>query len=55
MPVAVGAAALLSIAIGVFEIVVASREAIEIVVTTPSDFYAAIAPVVPAVGPEWLF
>jgi len=54
-PVAIGAAALLTIAIVVFEIVVASREAVEIVVTTPSDLYPAIAQVVPAVGPEWLF
>jgi hypothetical protein len=54
-PVAVGAAALLTIAIGVFEIVVASREAVEIVVTTPSDIYAAVAQVVPTAGPEWLF
>lgn len=54
-PMAVGAAVLLTIAIGVFEIVVASREAVEIVVSTPSDLYAAMAQVVPAAGPEWLF
>ena len=55
LPVAVGAAALVTIAIGVFEIVVASRAAVELTVTTPSDIYAAIRLVVPDVGPEALF
>ena len=55
MPVALGAAVLVTIAIAVFEIVVASRQAVEAVVTTPSDILAAIRVVVPDVGPEALF
>ncbi|HEY4189361.1 MAG TPA: M48 family metalloprotease [Candidatus Limnocylindrales bacterium] len=55
VPVALGAAALVTIAIGLFEIVVASREAVEIAVTTPSELYAAIRLVIPDVGPEALF
>ena len=55
LPVALGAAALVTIAIAVFEIVVASRQAVEAVVTTPSDILAAIRVVVPDVGPEALF
>jgi hypothetical protein len=55
VPVAAGAAALLAIGVGVVEIVVASREAIEVVATTPSDTYAAVRQVLPGVGPEWLW
>ena len=55
VPVALGAAALVTIAIVLFEIIVASRDVVEIAVTTPSDVYAAIQQVVPGLGPEALF
>ena len=55
LPVAVGAAAILAIAVAVFEIVVASREFMEILFSTPSDTHAFVRLVVPSVGPEWLW
>ena len=55
LPVAVGAAAILAIAIAVFEIVVSMRELMEILFSTPSDTLAFVRQVVPAVGPEWLW
>jgi hypothetical protein len=55
MPVAIGAAVILAIAIAVFEIVVASREVIEILFATPSELHAFVLPVVASAGPEWLW
>ena len=55
LPVAVGAAAILAIAIAVFEIVVSTREFMEILFSTPSDVHAFVQLVVPSVGPEWLW
>jgi Zn-dependent protease with chaperone function len=55
LPVAVGAAALLFIAIAVFENVVASREVVELGLALPNDLHAAVQSLIPLVGPEWLW
>jgi Zn-dependent protease with chaperone function len=55
VPVAAGAAALMTVAIGMFEILVSSREAVEIAVSAPFDLYVTVSRVVPVVGPEWLW
>ena len=55
LPVAVGSAAILAIAIAVFEIVVSSREFMEILFSTPSDTHAFVRLVIQSVGPEWLW
>ena len=54
-PVAIGAAVVVAVAAAVFQILVASRELIELLVAFPDSLYAAVTPVVPAVGPEWLW
>ena len=55
LPIALGAAALLTIAIAVFEIVVGVREAVEFTLGLPNDLYAAVQGLIPLVGPEWLW
>ena len=55
VPVVVGAAVLLTIAIAVFEIVVSIREVVELLLALPSDLYQSIVAVVPGAGPEWLW
>lgn len=55
LPVAVGGAVLLWIAITVFEIIVGSRQLLEIVVGTPDENFEAVQAVVPNVGPEALW
>ena len=54
-PVAIGAAVVVGVAAAVFQILVASRELIELFVAFPDSLYAAVVLVVPAVGPEWLW
>ena len=54
-PIALGAAALLFIAIALFEVVVAAREVVELTLGLTNDLYAAVQSLVPLVGPEWLW
>ena len=55
VPVAVGGAVLLWIAVAAFEIVLGSREVLEPVVGAPDEVFATVQAVVPGVGPEWLW
>ncbi len=55
LPIALGAAALLTIALGIFENIVATREAVEFALALPDDLYLSVQSVIPIVGPEWLW
>jgi hypothetical protein len=55
VPLALGAAAVAGIGVAVFEILVASRELIELLLPIDSADFGAVTQVVPAAGPEWLW
>ena len=55
LPIAIGAAAVLTIAIAVFVNVVDVREVVEFTLGLPNLDYAAAQSLIPLLGPEWLW